>query len=121
VGVTHLVGFTSVVRSRSFGWHLSALVMQFLSIVASASNEGRVLTCLGFDSLAFIRPHRVTWQVGPIHCGSQRVSDEGRAGLCYSPGLCDASLSLMVAVVAGCHQWQWRSMMGGGGGGKESL
>ena len=71
MGVTHLVGFASVIRSRSFGWHSSASVTRFLSIAASASNEGRVLTCIGFDSLAFVRPRRVTWQSGPIRCGSQ--------------------------------------------------
>ena len=106
MGVTHLVGFASVIRSRSFGWHSSVSVMQFLSIAASASNEGQVLTCIGFDSLAFVRLHQVMWQAGPIHCGSQRASDKGRAGLCYSPGLCDASSSLTVAVVVGCRQWQ---------------
>ena len=70
MGVTHLVGFAGT-HPLAFVRLSSALVMWFLSMAASASNKGRVLTWFGFDLLLFTRQHRVTWQAGPIRCGSQ--------------------------------------------------
>ena len=72
------------------------------------------LTWVGFASACLLAVVHlsVMWQVGPIHSGSQQVSNKGRVGTCYSPGLCDALSSSMVAVVVGFCHWQWRSMMG---------
>jgi len=54
-------------------------------------------TWVGFDSLVFIRRRRVTWQAGPIRCGSQRASDEGWAHATH----------LGCVTRHRCCRWQW--------------